>query len=83
MVRIKYRYLLAEVIFPSNLPFQTSICAESTLVAPSLNAGQITSIIRDSLQHNFGDLGWSMGGSALQGSLDVFDVGCLCSHRAQ
>lgn len=70
MVRIKYRYLLAEFMFPSTLPIDAS---EDTSIsvppAPALNEGQITSIVRESLQHNFGDVGWSLAGSALQGVL--------------
>lgn len=66
MVRIKYRYLLAEFLHPETLPFPVEGASNTT--GPGLNEGQITSIIRDSLQHNFGDVGWSMAGSALQGS---------------
>lgn len=60
MVRIKHRYLLVEFLFESSLPF-----SDSKSPAPALNEGTVITIIRESLSSNFGDVGWSQVGSAL------------------
>lgn len=73
MVRIKHRYLLVEFLFESSLPFS----ANAKSPTPTLNEGTVITIIRESLSSNFGDVGWSQVGSALNSQLSLLSRSIL------
>ena len=72
MVRLKNRYFLVEILFPSSLPF-----AMNTTVPPppQLSESMLVNILRESLLVNFGEVGWAEVGGSLNGAESTSRLG--------
>lgn len=64
MVRLKNRWLLFEIIYPSQ-PSSSNIIAFSTPSSPSVTTKLLTDVLRQQISYNFGDHGSGLVSSSL------------------